>query len=81
MSSLHVDKDEEGKIFHKGYSGKAAKQMRLSGEGLGMFQAQRLLEMNDAKIDFVAGEMCFAINGLNYSDNTIIVELPIGQGC
>jgi len=79
MRSLHVDKDEEGKIFHKGYSGKAAKQMSLSGEGLGMYQAHRLLEMNEAKIDFVAGEQCFTINNLDYSDNTINVELPLAQ--
>lgn len=77
MSSLHVDKEEEGQIFHRGYSGKSAKQISLSGEGLGMYQARRLLEMNGAEIDFVAGDFEIEIDGKKYSDNLVNVKLPL----
>lgn len=79
MRSLHLEKEEEGLIFHQGYSGKSAKSNKMSGKGIGMYQAKRLLEMNGGTIDFVAGEETYDIDGLSYSDNIINVEMPIDK--
>lgn len=79
MTSMHIDSDEEGKIFHKGYSGRQAKTSGKAGSGFGMYQAKKLLEYNHATIDFKVGDICFDQDGITYSDNIVTVVLPVAN--
>jgi K+-sensing histidine kinase KdpD len=75
MRSLHIDNDELDKIFNEGYSGKAAVNCELNGEGIGMWQINKMVQLNNANIKVNNGQDIININNAPYSDNEFILSL------
>lgn len=78
MISLYIGKDEIDKIFSEGYSGNQAKQSGQSGEGIGLYRARRLVEMNGGTLVVEAGDNKQSYKDTVYSNNRFIISLPIG---
>lgn len=77
MESLYVRQDEVQRIFEDGYSGTESTKGGLNGKGIGMFQARRLVGLNNGSITFHAGKKVKdRRDGLCYADNAIIIKLP-----
>ena len=75
MTSLLVNENECDNIFNENYSGYWATETNLSGHGIGMFYAKRLIEINKGDIKFFPGKEKYKLNGVPYADNRIVVEL------
>ena len=71
MKSLYIDNEEVGKIFLEGYSGKVAKQCELSGDGIGMWQVNRMMELNNGRIKFENGQDIIEVIGRKFATNII----------
>ncbi len=52
MTSLKVEQSEREDIFHEGFSGSFPIKSGKAGRGVGLYLARRLLEMNNAQIEF-----------------------------
>lgn len=52
MKSLWIGNDEAERIFDEAYSGRIAKEQKLSGEGLGLYFVREMLRINGASIQF-----------------------------
>ena len=76
MKSLYIQDGEEQEIFNEGYSGVLAKKTALSGKGIGMYRAKRLIELNNGTITIEPGEFPQNIKGIEYADNKFIITLP-----
>lgn len=75
MESLFVSKNEVEKIFLEGFSGSQAIECNMSGKGLGMFTARKLLEENSATINFSSkGVQSDLFLNRRYSENEIVIE-------
>ena len=77
MVSLHIRADETEKIFTEGYSGEQARTSGQHGEGIGLYRAKRLIEMNKGTLSVEAGEDFQKYKDLEYSVNRFIVSLPL----
>lgn len=77
MISIHIDIDEVDKIFTEGYSGNQAVLSGQNGEGIGLYRAKRLIEMNKGSLEVEAGEDVQKYKGIDYSNNRFIVSLPL----
>jgi signal transduction histidine kinase len=55
MESLTVRDDEVKEIFSEGFSGKSAKDTQLNGNGIGLFVAKRMAEMNSGSLVMLNG--------------------------
>ncbi len=75
MKSLHIDSDEKEKIFIEGYSGKAAFNCNLNGDGIGMWQINQMVKLNNGTVTVNCGQEVMKFNGIPYSDNEIILTL------
>ncbi|UGS48668.1 HAMP domain-containing histidine kinase (plasmid) [Kosakonia cowanii] len=74
MESLFVEKSEEKKIFEEGYSGRHSVHANMSGKGLGMYTAKKILEENNASIIFLStGEPTDAFLHRKYGKNKITI--------
>ncbi|MEA5401280.1 hypothetical protein VB776_00045 [Arcicella sp. DC2W] len=73
MKSLYVDNDEVEKIFIEGYSGKAAKEYKLNGDGIGMWQINRMMKLNNGKVQFINGQDIENVRDKKFADNKIIL--------
>ena len=71
MKSLYIDNDEVEKIFIEGYSGKVAKQCKLNGDGIGMWQINRMMEVNNGSIKFENGQDIIEIREKKFATNII----------
>jgi signal transduction histidine kinase len=77
MSSLEVHPHEAKEIFSEGYSGVVAKARNLHGQGLGLYLARELLNLNNVTVRFIPGSVLR--NGLKeiaYARNTIELNFP-----
>ena len=74
MTSLFVEHDEVEKIFEEGYSGKAARQSKQSGDGIGMWRINQMLNINKGSVKFINGRNKFFSNGVTYGENQIILK-------
>lgn len=72
MKSLYIDKEEVEKIFIEGYSGKVAKQCKLNGDGIGMWQINRMMELNNGSIKFENGQDIIETRDKKFAANIII---------
>ncbi|NML66098.1 HAMP domain-containing histidine kinase [Hymenobacter sp. RP-2-7] len=73
MMSTRIGLEEKGKIFEEGYSGTNAKKAGKSGDGIGMYQIQRLLKINNAYVYWsepMNYENSQEIEGVLYDENT-----------
>lgn len=77
MTSFHIANDEVTSIFREGYSGKEAVRSKLNGDGIGLYRAQRFVELNDGTLTLVPGEEEEEYNGLAYSYNRFIITIPL----
>lgn len=75
MRSLHISIDELEKIFEEGYSGKAACNSQLNGDGIGMWQINQMVKLNNGEVSIKCGQETLKINGIPYADNEIILTL------
>lgn len=75
MRSLHISNDEVEKIFEEGYSGKAACNCQLNGDGIGMWQINQMVKLNNGKVTVKCGQETLKVNGVPYADNEIILTL------
>ena len=79
MESFYVFPEETSKIFNDGYSGIQARISSLSGNGIGMYRAKQLIELNHGTISFQAGNVVRRENGIDYAVNVIEILLPISS--
>ncbi len=77
MISLKILEDEKDKIFDEGYSGSYAKEKKLSGTGLGMSRAKKILELNEGTISIKTSSD--DIYSEDYQKNTIKITLPMAN--
>lgn len=75
MTSLHIENDEKEKIFIEGYSGKAACNCNLNGDGIGMWQISQMVRLNSGKVTIICSQDIVRNNGRPYSNNEIILTL------
>lgn len=75
MRSLHIESDEKEKIFNEGYSGKVACNCKLNGDGIGMWQIDQMVKLNNGQVAINCGEEAIRINGVPYADNEVIITL------
>lgn len=75
MKSLLIDSDEKEKIFIEGYSGKAACNCQLNGDGIGMWQINQMVKLNNGTVTVKCGQESIKLNGIPYADNEIILTL------
>jgi signal transduction histidine kinase len=76
MTSLPITQDEIDQIFDDGYSGKAARQQSLAGDGVGMGVAKKLLEINGTKLFVDAGAPLYSRLGISYAENRFYIDFP-----
>ncbi len=74
MTSLFIEEAEIEKIFIEGYSGKAAKQSHLSGDGIGMWRINQMMKLNKGYAKIINGKAKNYFNGLPYGQNEIILN-------
>jgi hypothetical protein len=73
MKSLYIDNEEIEKIFIEGYSGKVAKECKLNGDGIGMWQIKRMMKLNNGDVKFHNGQDIEIVNEKRFAEN--IIEL------
>ncbi|WP_233269281.1 ATP-binding protein [Myroides phaeus] len=77
MTSLYIDDDEVCTVFNEGYSGEVAKKCNLQGDGIGMWQIERMMKLNNGQIIFINGEKSVKLKGIDYAEN--IIELTFNK--
>lgn len=79
MTSLFIEDDEVDKIFIEGYSGKAAKQSKLNGDGIGMWRINQMIRLNKGSIEINNGKTKIISDGSTYGENQIILKFVRAQ--
>lgn len=74
MTSLFIEDDEVEKVFIEGYSGKAAKQSKQNGDGIGMWRIEQMMKLNKGVIELINGKNRLLSEGLTYGENQIILK-------
>jgi light-regulated signal transduction histidine kinase (bacteriophytochrome) len=77
MTSLFIEKHEFDLIFSEGYSGEQAKKAKQEGEGIGLYRAKRLVELNKGDLTINAGDDVIIYQDLRYATNEFIFTLPL----
>ena len=79
MISLKIGKDETNNLFEENYRGAHAIKLGKAGDGIGMSQVRRLLELNGATIQVrnnVARAGACMRGGIAYEPNQFIILFP-----
>ncbi|MBS1761881.1 MAG: HAMP domain-containing histidine kinase [Bacteroidetes bacterium] len=71
MKSLYLEDDEVEKIFGEGYSGKVARECKLNGDGIGMWQINRMLKLNNGSVKFINGKDIEVVRDKKFATNQI----------
>jgi hypothetical protein len=69
MISLYIDPSERIKIYSEGHSGKIAKSIGKSGDGIGMWRIKQMIELNGGVIDIICGDKIQLLNKVEYANN------------
>ena len=77
MKSLHIEDDEIGTIFLEGHTGKEAIRSELKGDGIGLYRAKRLIELNGGALVVHPGKEVEDYMGMLYSDNLFVLSIPL----
>ncbi len=80
MMSIPILPEEVSRIGDEGFSGYVAKQLQLSGNGIGMFRTKRLLHVNSGKLEIknnVTPSRRTTYNGFQYEHNQFIVNMTL----
>ncbi|MGB4772786.1 MAG: ATP-binding protein [Chitinophagaceae bacterium] len=73
MNSLYLDDDEVEKIFAEGYSGKVARDCKLNGDGIGMWQINRMMSLNGGEVKFLNGKDIILKDDRKFATNLIVL--------
>ena len=73
MESLVINGDEQEKIFQEGYSGKNAVESKKNGEGIGLFLARAMADLNHGALNVIAGR---PVRSDIYARNSFILSVP-----
>jgi signal transduction histidine kinase len=73
MKSLYLDDEEVEKIFIEGYSGKVAKECKLNGDGIGMWQINRMMKLNKGSVKFINGQDIVTVRDKKFATNQIVL--------
>jgi hypothetical protein len=71
MFSLYLEDEEVEKIFGEGYSGSLAKELKLNGDGIGMWQIARMMKLNNGLVSFHNGKDIIEERGRKFATNLI----------
>lgn len=74
MESCLIYQDEIDQIMTEGYSGRAAKQYKLHGDGIGLFIADQLIRQNGGRLHVINGKA--SQQGQDWARNRFLVILP-----
>lgn len=74
MKSLYISIEEKERIFTEGYSGRTAKECKLNGDGIGMWQINQMMRLNNGSVYAFPGEDIFKIEDKTYSYNKFILR-------
>lgn len=77
MQSLFIPESEAETIFLEGISGETAKKTNLCGEGIGMYRARKLIEINGGTLVVKPGRDVLTDNNIPYAVNSFIIQLPL----
>lgn len=77
MQSLFISDEESNLIFQEGVSGEEAKKNKQSGEGIGMYRAKKLIEINGGFLSVKAGKEKVLDHNSYYAENVFIIQLPL----
>ena len=76
MTSLFIEHEDEKRLFEEGYSGHYAIKNNLNGHGIGMFNASKLIELNEGTMCVEAGEIDSYRGDTPYAKNIFYITLP-----
>jgi signal transduction histidine kinase len=79
MRSVRIEDEEVDKIFIDQFCGKFAKKLGANGKGIGMFNVQQTLALNNGSCVVKANidGTCVYSDGIPYESNEFLVSLPI----
>lgn len=78
MISLRIEPEERDMLLNEGFSGKVAKQLKKSGDGIGLGRVSKILELNDAELVIqgnVKPEKSRKVKGIWYDNNLFEIRL------
>lgn len=80
MLSIKIFKDESGRIFDEGFSGRIPIHIGKSGDGIGMSLVKRIIESNGGQIGIkIHDESQETHFGIDYQINEFVVTLPLAK--
>lgn len=75
MESLYIEASERERLTEECYSGKWAKEIGASGNGIGMYYIKKLTTMNGGMFDVERGDEKIYYENIPYAWNTFILKL------
>jgi signal transduction histidine kinase len=75
MTSAHVKPEEEKEVLKEGVSGENAKKMGASGDGIGLWRINQMVELNGGLFEPNFGPVSEKKMGLEFSENVFIIKL------
>ena len=69
--------DEIGTVFLDGHSGKEVVRSKLKGDGIGLYRAKRLIELNGGALVVHSGKEVEDYRGMLYYDNLFVLSIPL----
>lgn len=79
MQSLFISENEAESIFFEGISGETTQKSKLSGEGIGMYRAKKLIEINGGTLVVKPGKDVLSDNNVPYAVNKFIIQMPLND--
>ena len=78
MYSLYIEPADVPLIFDEGFKSEAAKETGLTGKGIGLYRAKRLVSFCKGQLSLEAGTIFdLERDGFNYANNSFVIELPL----
>jgi hypothetical protein len=77
MDSLNIEDDEIEEIFNEGYSGKNARKIGKSGEGLGLSRIEQMLQLNKGFLEIEKGQEVEKVMGFRFARNKFILSFKM----
>lgn len=65
------------RLVTKGYRGSNAKELtNIKGQGIGLYFADSIAKLHDARMELSSSEPTYCLNGISYSEFTVTLRLP-----
>ncbi|MFA0155362.1 sensor histidine kinase [Vibrio sp. 10N.261.46.A3] len=76
----YVPHKELKRLVTKGYRGSNAKALtNIKGQGIGLYFADSIAKLHDARMELSSSESTYCLNGISYSDFTVTLRLPVTE--